>query len=148
MNSKKGDMQFLKRNSLMGDELLNFDPSELEDDDWNVFDDEAHTDGIDPGSSSIPNSNRDKTQKPANAASSASNATASSTDNTTGNSNEASTSSPSETPFENISSDLDSTKKDQKKDTQLKKADGGASKAAWHSEAADLPHRKAMVQEM
>jgi hypothetical protein len=131
MNNKQGEMQqqnFLKRNSLMGDELLNFDPSQLEDEDWNVFDDDAPADSVDPGSLV---SSPDK--KPASSSR---------------NSISTAASSSSEAGFGSTGSGLESIKRKQKKEEQVKKSGSGPPPPSWHSETADLPHRKAMVQEM
>ena len=146
-------MQFLKRNSLMGDELLNFDPSELEDDDWNVFDDDAPTDGLDAGSSSDKTqhkegSNNSNNNESSSNANTTSNSTTENTTSTSATSEAGTSTSGVENSFKNTSSSLESIKEDETNDIQIKKTDNGPAKAPWHNEATDLPHRKAMVQEM
>jgi len=127
-NKQQGEMQqnFLKRNSLMGDELLNFDPSQLEDEDWNVFDDDAPADSVDPsGLGASPDKKREGSES-----------------RTTSKADSASA-------FDsNAGGGLESIKRKQKKEAQVKKAGSGPPPPSWHSETADLPHRKAMVQEI
>lgn len=128
----------------MGDDLLNFDPSHLEEDDWNVFDDDAPVDTVLPGS-------------PGSAAmtgsSSAGETPKQSTTTDTSSSNAESSTNPlknsdssSSAPAGSSSGDQESTESKEKQESQVKKGDGVGH--SWQSESADLPHRKAMVQEM
>jgi hypothetical protein len=81
-NSSSGDspltQQMHKRNSLFGDELLNFDPDELDDDGWrDVFDDPTSDDSMmgqasGLGEASGANSNSGRSQRLSDAATSSS----------------------------------------------------------------------------
>jgi hypothetical protein len=110
-NENSTTVNMMKRNSLMGDELDHFDPSELEleDDDWrDVFDDDAPADNVFPSESVLMPPPADKKKE----------------------------------------SNRSRSSRRRRNAAQVESADGGAPPPIWHSAAADLPHRQAMIQEM
>ena len=125
--SSSKNEQFVKRNSLMADDLDMFDPSELEDDDFNdVFDDEELNEGLEPSMLMPP-----PADKKGN--------TSSNTSTTISLSNLL--------PAADIQSQ-EAAKRRRRTAAQLQKAEKGLPPPTWHSEAADLPHRQAMIRDM
>jgi hypothetical protein len=125
-NSSSNDevqMKMLKRNSLMEDELADFDPSELEDDWGDVFDDDAPADSVDPSVLMPPPADKKSGLPPLPAGVVSSSSAAKNA--------------------------LESMKRRRRTGAQIEKAEKeGPPPPSWHSEAADLPHRQAMIQDM
>ena len=121
MISKKAQM--MKRNSLMADDLDNFDPSELEledDDDWrDVFDDIAPPESSSPNETMLMPPPADKKKEGAISS------------------------------IRSLGSISEhSLKRRRRTSAQVERAENGATPPTWHSPEADLKHRQAMVQDM
>ena len=123
-NGKPTKEQMMKRNSLMADELDDFDPSELdlEGDDWrDVFDYDAPADTVQPSESlSMPPPADKKKDR----------FSLSSTSSSGQQISESETRRQGRTAF------------------QIERADNSTRPPSWHSEAADMPYRHAMKSEM
>ncbi len=123
--------QFVKRNSLFGDEILQFDPSELDDDDWrDVFDDDDQpTDDVFSDDNDDDNDNDPSALMPPPADKKMASTIAS---------------------F-NLGDKpvLDQSKKRRRSTAaQIERTENWAPAQMWDSEAADIPHRQAMIQAM
>jgi hypothetical protein len=119
----------MKRNSLMADDMELFDPSILEDDDWNdVFDDDSPADNIDtdPNLASLmpPPADKKNSSSPM-AVSSMSNSTI------TAKKAEAATG-----------------KRRRKSAARIDGAEKDGPAASWHNEDGDLSNRQAMIRDM
>ena len=119
----------MKRNSLMEDDMELFDPSILEDDDWNdVFDDDPPEDNIDtdPNLALLMPPPADKKNSSAPiAVSSMSNST--------------STTKRAEAP---------AGKRRRKSAARIEGAEKDGPAASWHNEDGDLSNRQAMIRDM
>jgi hypothetical protein len=131
-NDNAAKEQLLKRNSLFGDEIIHFDPSELDDDDWrDVFDDDDQpTDDV----FSDDNDDDDNDNNPSALMPPPADERMAST---------MASFNLGDKPF------LDQgIKRRRRTAPQIERAENWPPAQMWDSEAADIPHRHAMIQAM